>query len=210
MAFSTELHSTNKNHQSTGSDQSLWQTRVEGILDGALGFFADPKTGIFIEQACETQTPMTCDTDMLTFKGILVRSMAAATKLAPFISTKVESAIATQASAAALQCSGGNNGRMCGFKWASEGTWDGTTGAGQQMAALEAVISTMISNSETPVTNATGGTSTGKVNAGNTGKGATSLDDTIVVTTKDRAGAGIITALVLVACVGGVWWMALD
>lgn len=146
---------------------------------------------------------------MLTFKGILVRSMAAASRLAPFIATKVESVIATQASAAALQCSGGNNGRMCGFKWAEGATWDGTTGAGQQMSALEAVISTMIQSSEVPYTNATGGTSAGNVNAGQ-GLGATSLSTPIVVTTAGRAGAGIITAGILGCVIVAIWWLFME
>lgn len=196
--------------QTNGSEQTKWQARVEGLLDGALSYFADHKTGILVEQACETQTPMTCDTDMLTFKGILVRNMAAASRLAPFIVANVTSAISTQAAAAAEQCCGGTNGRMCGFKWTSGSTWDGTSGAGQQMAALEAVISTMIQTSEVPVTNSTGGTSTGKVNAGNTGQGSTTVVTPVTVTTAGRAGAGILTAAILGCVLIAIWWLFMD
>jgi len=146
---------------------------------------------------------------MLTFKGILVRHLGHAALVAPFIADKVKAAIATQAKAAALQCSGSTNGRMCGFKWAAGATWDGTTGAGQQMAALEALIMTEVTNVRGPVTNATGGTSVGNSNAGAAGSGATSLATPLVITAKDRAGAGILTALVLVSALGAIWWMTL-
>lgn len=162
-----------------------------------------------IEEACELQNPPTCDTDMLSFKAFLSRWMAAATKMAPFIYDQVHKALVTSATAAALQCSGGANGRLCGLKWTDGAVWDGTTGVGQQMAALEAIISTQVAKSQAPFTNTTGGTSIGNPNAG---AGSVDSSDGLTnepVTTGDRAGAGILTAVVIVGLVGGVAWLVI-
>jgi len=172
-----------------------------------MAVFTENSTGIMIEEACETQNPPTCDTDMLSFKAFLARWMAAATKMAPFLYDEVHTALVKSATAAALQCCGGTNGRMCGLKWTDGAVWDGTSGVGQQMAALEVIISTQIAHTQAPFTNTTGGTSTGNPNAG-----AGSVDNTDgltnePVTTGDRAGAGIMTVVVIVALVGGVAWM---
>jgi mannan endo-1,6-alpha-mannosidase len=162
-----------------------------------------------IEEACETQSPPTCDTDMLSFKAFLSRWMAAASKMAPFIYDQVHAALVTSATAAALQCSGGTNGRMCGLQWTKGAVWDGTTGVGQQMSALEVIISTQIAKSQAPFTNTTGGTSVGNANAGAGSVGTTDGLTNDPVTTGDRAGAGILTAVLLIALVGGVAWMVI-
>jgi mannan endo-1,6-alpha-mannosidase len=160
-----------------------------------------------IEEACENQNPPTCDTDMLSFKAYLSRWMAAATKMAPFIYDQVHKALVISATAAALQCSGGANGRMCGLKWTDGAVWDGTTGVGQQMSALEVIISTQIARTQVPFTNTTGGTSVGNPNAG---AGSVDTTDGLTdepVTTGDRAEAGVLTVAVVIALVGGVVWM---
>lgn len=135
--------------------------------------------------------------------------MAAATKVAPFIHDQVMQTLRTSAKAAALQCSGGDNGRHCGLQWTKGATWDGSQGVGQQMAALEVIISTQIDRVHAPLTNSTGGTSVGNNNAGSgSGGSATGLVDT-PVTTGDRAGAGILTAVLLVGLGGGIAWMCM-
>jgi mannan endo-1,6-alpha-mannosidase len=179
-------------------------------LDAAIAVFTDNATGIMVEVACETQVPPTCNTDMLSFKAYLSRWMAAATKVAPFIHDQVMKTLMTSAKAAALQCSGGANGRACGLQWTKGATWDGTTGVGQEMAALEVIISTQIDRIKSPVTNSTGGTSVGNNNAGSgSGGAATGLVDT-PTTTGDKAGAGILTAIMLVGMVGGLGWMLVE
>lgn len=162
-----------------------------------------------VEEACENQSPPTCDTDMLSFKAFLSRWMAAAAKVAPFITDQVHTALVTSATAAALQCSGGANGRLCGLKWTDGAVWDGTTGVGQQMSALEVIISTQIARTQVPFTNTTGGTSVGNPNAGAGSVDTTSGLTDEPVTTGDRAGAGILTVVVIVALVGGIAWMVI-
>ena len=159
------------------------------------------------EVACEG--PGTCDTDNYSFKAYLSRWMVAATKYAPFIHDAVMTRVSASAAAAALQCSGGTNGQMCGQKWTQGATWDGTQGVGQQMGALAIIQANLIDQVYTPVTNKTGGTSQGNANAGGDGGGLSPGNPvtTDTITGKDKAGAGILTALVLVAVIGGSWWM---
>jgi mannan endo-1,6-alpha-mannosidase len=115
------------------------------------------------------------------------------------------------AAAAALQCSGGENGRTCGLKWTQRKTWDGTNGVGQQMAALEVVQSTLFSSkSKPPVTGDKGGTSTGDPGAGSNPKnnkkvliGAAGRQPT----NADRIGAAVLTAFVLLGVLVGTLWV---
>jgi mannan endo-1,6-alpha-mannosidase len=164
-----------------------------------------------VETACETQVPPTCDTDMLSFKAYLSRWMAAATKVAPFITDQVMKTLTTSAVAAAEQCSGGKDGRACGLQWTKGAAWDGSTGVGQQMAALEVIISTQIGRVAPPVTNTTGGTSVGNANAGAGSVGTIEgLAASRPITTGDKVGAAIMTAALLVGMVGGLAWLVLE
>jgi mannan endo-1,6-alpha-mannosidase len=80
------------------------------------------------------------------------------------------------------------------------------------MSALSAVGANMlrISDLKAPYTTDTGGVSVGDPNAGTEPAG--SSDDqpavyTDPITTGDKAGAGILTALVLVFILGGSFWL---
>lgn len=103
-----------------------------------------------------------------------------------------------------LQCTGGSAGNLCGTSWQT-GEWDGAFGVGQQMNALEVIQSNLIDAVRGPVTNSTGGTSTGDENAGRASKADPLMYDGI--STADRAGAGILTALVLGGLLGGGYWV---
>lgn len=150
---------------------------------------------------------------MLSYKAYLTRWMAAATKFAPFITDRVLAVLKTSAAAAAKQCSGSPadrpNGRMCGLSWSKGTEWDGTSGIGQQMGALEVIQSNLIQQSRDPLTNSTGGTSKGDPAAG-TGD-PTSTDPTVLrpLTTGDKAGAGILTAVVVAIILSGLVWVSL-
>lgn len=115
--------------------------------------------------------------------------------------------------AAARQCQGGDNHRMCGLKWANNsGGWDGTTGIGQQMAALEVVLANSIQQAEPPVTNSTGGTSVGNPSAGGSDEGRVDPVGRFYgpVTTGDRAGAIVCTIIVIFSLLTGVAFMVTD
>ena len=150
---------------------------------------------------------------MLSYKAYLIRWMAAATKVAPFITDAVVAVIESSAAAAALQCSGSPadfpNGRMCGLSWSKGAAWDGTSGVGQQMAALEVVQSNLISQAVSPVTNSSGGTSKGNPTAGLDDPSAQDPTASRPATNSDRAGAGILTAVWLCAIIAGLTWLSL-
>jgi mannan endo-1,6-alpha-mannosidase len=159
-----------------------------------------------VEIACENHG--TCTTDMYSFKGYVHRWMSQATHLAPFIRPKILPVLQKSAEAAIKQCTGGDTKRVCGFKWAS-GVYDGKTGAGQQMNVLAAVSSLLMEDTPPPVTAKRGGTSKGNPNAGNVGDGKIEKNYK-PLTTGDKAGAGILTFLVLSLACGMFGWMSMD
>ena len=130
--------------------------------------------------------------------------MYASWKLAPFTKALTSTYLSTSAAAAAKSCSGGSDGVTCGTKWTT-GTWDGTWGVGQQMCALSVIQGQLEDEVRGPLSNTTGGTSQGNPSAG-TGGDTNPAAPQSVITTGDRAGAGILTAVVLVGLVGGAWY----
>lgn len=143
---------------------------------------------------------------MFSEKAYLARWLAATTKVAPYTYDLIMPNLRTSAEAAALQCSGGTNGRMCGLSWSKKDQWDGTSGVGQQMAALEVILGNIIKDARPPVTNSTGGTSVGDPAAG-TGTGD-NIEPFTPPTTGDKAGAGIISATILASMIGAFCWIS--
>lgn len=187
-------------------DEHLWQERVNGLLDGINIFFVgDDK--VMSEVACESVH--LCDNDEQSFKAYLARWMAAATKWAPWTYNTVKPLLDSSATAAARQCTGGDNGRMCGLIWTNDnGQWDGTTGVGQQMAAMEVILATMIDNLTAPLTDSTGGTSIGNPNAGakDIGGDETSSLDLKPVAAVDKAWSWTLTIILLMCLFGFIWF----
>ncbi|XXH02611.1 hypothetical protein Hte_008990 [Hypoxylon texense] len=193
-----------------GADE--WKTRLQGQVESiASVFFQD---GVMWEPSCE-KTEAKCNTDQQAFKGHLSRWMALTAQLAPFTSDTIMPLLESSAKAAAEQCSGpastdfkGADGTACGFSWLQGSTFDGIYGVGEQLNALQVVMSPLAPSAPAPYTSDTGGSSVGNANAG------TSDDDKIAqpraITTGDRAGAGILTALVLGGLVGGMWFVWAD
>lgn len=125
---------------------------------------------------------------------------------APRFYPQIKPILEASASAAARNCNGGDDGNQCGLQWTSQG-FDGQTGVGEQMAALEIFQANLIDYVEGPVTAGTGGTSEGDVNAGLGSKVGPGDLHRSRVTTGDRVGAGALTVLVVVFVVGGAWWL---
>lgn len=75
------------------------------------------------------------------------------------------------------------------------------------MNALEVIQANLIDQVSGPVGNGTGATSVGDPNAGT--RGDNDIAEPSDITTADRAGAGILTALVLVALGTGSYFMVL-
>jgi len=196
----------------TGTAQETWRERTEGLLNGTQIFFQGNKSDIMTEVACEPVN--LCDTDQQSFKAYLSRWMAATTKWAPWTYNRIKPLLESSAVAAAAQCTGGTNGRMCGLRWTDNGKWDGSTGVGQQMAAMEVVLANMIQHVTAPVTNTTGGTSEGNSGAGGSDIGRDDpysiIDSWRPIGNGDRAGAGILTAVVVMSLLAGLAWIMLD
>ncbi|POS73223.1 glycosylhydrolase family 76-1, partial [Diaporthe helianthi] len=191
----------------------LWRSRVNGLLTGLKVFFIGHDYDIMAEVACEGV--QLCDNDEQSFKAYLARWMAATTKWAPWTYSTIKPLLEASAAAAATQCTGGGNGRMCGLRWANNsGKWDGTTGVGQQMAAMEVVLGTMIQNMGAPVTNSSGGTSPGIAGLGQPGagqmNGLSTLELIRPISKADGAGAYLLTVLVALSLLGAMAFMFRD
>lgn len=198
-------------HQTDGSD--LWGERLQGLVNRTLTYFFSE--GIATEPSCELPDKVQCDTDQLSFKGYVHRWLATTAQLADIVNEPIMAALKTSAAAAATSCADVANENdygtaTCGFRWTT-GAYEGPSGAGQQMNVLGALMSLLVAvdpgaaAASAPVTNSTGGTSVGNPNAG--GKPTVSRQ-LPAITTKDRVGAGILTALVLVFLVTAVWWLS--
>ncbi|PSR99081.1 glycoside hydrolase [Coniella lustricola] len=195
-----------------GTEAAYWEAEVTSLLNGTLRvFFPD---NIAHEPACEDVG--TCTSDMYSFKGYVARWMAVTAQLAPFTRDIIMPVLQASAQAAVRTCTGGDSGRMCGFKW-HEASWDGTIGAGQQMNVLATLVSLLATTgAETtaggdggaPVTNNTGGTSAGDA-AG--GYGERPWEDVVApITAADKAGAAIITIVLLLSLTAGSLWVSVD
>jgi len=117
-----------------------WKERTEGFLKHAELLFFKPfenSTDIMYEWACETgESGRHCNLDQQSFKAYLSRFMAKTALMAPFTKDTITKHLTASAIGAAKSCSGGADGSTCGSKWYT-GAWDGASGVGQQLSALE-------------------------------------------------------------------------
>ncbi|KAI1639683.1 glycoside hydrolase [Biscogniauxia mediterranea] len=195
----------------TGGNDT-WKQRTDGLLKKTTEyFFVD---GIVVEHQCESFG--LCDVDQQTFKGYLMRWMAATQILAPYTADTIAPLIQTSAEAAALQCSGstgapafkGQSGTACGFQWTKKSDFDGLVGVGPQMSALSAMQYTLVKRATGPVTADTGGTSVGNVNAG------ASYEDKVPqlepITIGEKVAAGFMTTAMVFSVMGGSFFIMKD
>jgi mannan endo-1,6-alpha-mannosidase len=195
----------------SSTEAAVWKFRLTSLVDTLLRDFFSPDNVAF-EIACEDRMGA-CSTDMLSFKGYVHRWLTVVTQVAPYLRDKLLPVLRNSAEAAVKQCVGGTSGRKCGFYWRN-GTFydpsiDKTSGAGEAMSVLAAVSSLMVEfpGTSEPVTNLTGGTSVGDPNAGS--RSGTTPQPWKDLTTGDRVGAGILTALMLAGAIGTFTWMSL-
>ncbi|KAH7030634.1 family 76 glycoside hydrolase [Microdochium trichocladiopsis] len=192
-----------------------WKREIDGILNRTIiSFFGD--TGVPLERNCELVAEEGCNTDMRSFKGYLHRWLASTMKMAPYTEPTIMPLLRSSLRAALKTCTGGANGRMCGFHWregrfiAGPGKADDVPGVSEQMNVLGALLSVMRTESvRPPLTNATGGTSGGDYNAGTNGD-YDPYDRFRPVTTADRAGAGVATAVFVGVFAGMMAWLNWD
>ena len=190
-------HGSSVLYNFTGND--VWKQRAANFWNASAVFFNEKN--IMYEVACEPQS--NCNYDQKSFKAYLSRWMAASWQVAPFLEPLMKPFLIASAQAAAAQCSGGADGVTCGTHW-TESTYDGTNGVGQQLSALETIQNLLVDSSKAPLTNKTGGTSIGNPTAG-TGGDRLRTSPVKDITAADRAGAGILTFLMLAMLLGGAW-----
>ena len=134
--------------------------------------------------------------------------------MAPYTYNTLMPLLQTSAKAAAQQCTGtatgftgtSIQGEACGLQWTKQ-AFDGSSGPGEQMAAMEVFLANLIDHVPSPVTGTSGGTSKGNPGAGSGVDANAAALDIGPVTTGDRVGAGFITTLILVGVLAGAWWM---
>lgn len=215
-AFMYNFTSASDNETMRTTEAAYWEAEVANLLNGTIrNFYPD---GIAKEPACEDVG--TCTSDMYCFKGFVARWMASTSQLATFTRDTIMATLMTSAQAAVQTCNGSPdinpNGRMCGFKW-HDTTWDGSTGAGQQMNVLSTLTALLSTFNEVtadggtggaPITNLTGGTSVGDAAAG---YGSNPWEDyERPITTADKAGAAILTIGMVGTFVAASLWVSLD
>ncbi|ODV68719.1 mannan endo-1,6-alpha-mannosidase DCW1 precursor [Hyphopichia burtonii NRRL Y-1933] len=179
------------------TNDNTWLDRVDEILRSSDFFFKD---GYMFEHTCGGGSD--CNNDERTFRSLFSRCLGLTSILAPSTKDTISTWIDTSAQGAASSCSGGTDGITCGEDW-SKGSWDGVYGLGEQMSALEVMMALIV---KTPLTADTGGSSKSNVNAG-TNTGSEENKNEIKVTSQDKAGAGVLTAVVLLIITGGSIWM---
>lgn len=161
------------------------------------------------EVACESAK--TCDRNSICFKGFLSSWLTFTSLLAPYTYPTIITKLQASAQAAAKSCTGGTDGAHCGITWVNQ-TFDGSSGLEEQMAVLSVFSSNMVAfpfnGTRGPLTANTGGNSTSNPSAGLSNNPTTST--TSQISTGDRAGAGVLTAVFLFGWMGMVGWMLFD
>lgn len=126
-----------------------WVRRTTGLLDATSTFFSPfpNATNIMFEAMCETSS--VCNVDQYSMKAYLARWLAGTSLLAPYTAGRIGGLLRASAVGAASACTGGPFGNTCGAKWYID-DWDGTSGLGQQLSALEVMYALLVNETTPP------------------------------------------------------------
>lgn len=184
------------------TEDQKWLDRLQLIWNQASHIFF--KNDVMFEPACGP----TCNTDEQCFKGIFSRMLGLTMLMAPTFYDVLLPYIQASAEAAARSCSGGYDGHTCGEQWIDGGAYDNKIGLGEQICALDIFNVLLIKDMPPPMTLTTGATSQPNAHAGtNSTTSQNEVTAPLTITTKDKAGAGVITALVVLLVSGASFWM---
>lgn len=185
------------------TEDTVWRDRAIEIIHVAVDYFAD--NGIMQETTCAAADR--CNEDQRSFRSLFSRCLGITTVLIPETRDLLDDYLGRSAEGAAQSCSGGFDHVTCGADWTANG-WDEKLGLGEQMSALEVILSTIHKDFPAPLT-----IDTGASNNTNTEAGLDTQDHTnnneLEIQGKDKAGAGVLTAIVLAIVCGGAVWMVL-
>lgn len=157
---------------------------------------------------CEASGQCYKDANGPLFKGLTVSWLADIALIIPSLKEKILPKLQVSAEGAAKSCTG-NGQSLCGNRW--YGGYDGQNSmenaiSGSQM--MSAVMVKFLGLSSKPVSIATGGNGTSDPSAGTGQRSEPGLLPPI--TTADRAGAGILTVLLVAGMIGGVIFLFTD
>lgn len=182
------------------TEDDQWKDRAIEIIHVAVDYFQ--KDGIMQETTCAPYDR--CNNDQRSFRSLYSRCLGLTTVLIPETKELLDDYLQKSAKGAAQSCSGGSDGVTCGEDWTYDG-WDGKYGLGEQMSALEVILSNI--QVDYPILS----TKTGASNNTDSEAGLNTQDhvnrNEINVGTSDKAGAGALTAIVLGIILGGGIWM---
>lgn len=218
---------------------SKWLDRVDALWSRATVLFGNDNSSFFpgnyilYEPSCMTadESIMRCSNDQRCFKGIMLSFLGYSMQVVPELKEKFWPYVQTSAQAASWSCSGGTDGHTCGLSWLHQG-WDGQYGLGEQLCALSAFNTLLydqyggpykasdLPEVYTPTKNTSqiGGGNGSTEQGGGTVygwgglAGVNSTDVTaksLNITQGDKAGAGVLTAFVIIFIVSGSVWIIL-
>lgn len=187
-----------------------WKKIVSNLTTATIeSFFSD---GAALEASCEPHGLKNCSSDMVMFKGFVHRWMAQTTLLAPFVKDEIRPVLRKSAAQALKTCTGAPTGRACGYFW-TKGEFvdpaltEDTLGVGTRLDVLSAVMSLLVEfdDAQSPTTGNTGGNSAGDTGAGLRHTPTITFSD---ITAGDRAGAGILTTVIIGLALGMFGWIS--
>lgn len=110
------------------------------------------------------------------FRGIVLRELATVSQLAPFLSADIAPKLKVSAEGAVKSCSGGANGRLCGFRWTEKNSASEETSTFPRQANALSALSVLLADSQkgiaTGANAATGGGNNGNGNGNGNGNNA--------------------------------------
>ncbi|KGO43269.1 Six-hairpin glycosidase [Penicillium expansum] len=189
----------------TNGTESKWVEGITGLLKTSNQFFPDSGGNQIISDiTCEPINK--CDRNQKTFKAYFTGWVGFMSLIVPAnVTAEVMAKFKVSAVAAGQQCSGGSDGNHCGIRWTKKAEWDGTMGLEQQMSVLGVLNAVMVPfKADGPYNTDNGGTSKSDPD------GDTSKQDSLEpapITTGDRTGAGILTAIFVIVWAGATCWM---
>lgn len=179
---------------------SKWLDRVNVILDAIPFFFPN---GVMSETLCATTNR--CNNDQRSFRALFSRCLGLTSVMAPSTYPKIRPLLEASALGAAKACTGGADSTSCGQDW-TIGKNDGISGLGEEILALEVTMALAAKRAPQLLTVETGGTNRSDPNAGINVKD-TRNKQILSISGKDRAGAGILTTIILSLLIGGATWL---
>lgn len=151
------------------TNEDNWKNEVGMFLNGIEHFLTKNDDNILYEYQCEVWGK--CNNDQRAFRAIVARALGEVVQLVPDHAEKAQNILNASAKGAAFSCSGGSDGVTCGRDWSSN-SWDGLYGLGEQIAALEIIQNTLMSEKENPAGGGGDGTGDNGGNSDNLMKGS--------------------------------------